>query len=86
METLGPSIESALGKCRVCKHEVINCYKKDEQGNTIRLPENYQPPKDKNGLYLEPVVMGSSCDVISQNYRGIFKDHIFNGCPFFEKK
>lgn len=86
METLDPSIERALRKCRVCKHEVINCYKKDEQGNTIRLPENYQPPKDKTGLYLEPIVIGSSCDVVSQDYRGILKDHIFNGCPFFEKK
>jgi hypothetical protein len=80
------SINEALRKCRDCKHEVINRYKKDDQGNTIRLPENYKPLISECGICLEPVVVGSSCDVVSQDYRGMFKDHIFNGCPFFEKK
>ena len=80
------SIDEALRNCRDCKHEVINCYKEDDQGNTIRLPENYRPLPSENGICLEPIVIGSSCDVVSQDYRGMFKDHLFDGYPFFERK
>ena len=80
------SIDEALRKFSDCKHEVVSCYKKDDQGNTIRLPENYKPLTSENGICLEPIVTGISCDVVSQDYRMIFKDGSFNGCPFFEKK
>jgi hypothetical protein len=80
------SIDQALRKCRDCKHEVINRYKKDDEGNTIRLPENYKPLMPESGFCLEPIVVGISCDVVSHDYRGMFKGHLFNGCPFFEKK
>jgi hypothetical protein len=80
------SVDQTLRKCRDCKHEVINRYIRDEQGNTIRLPENYKPLISESGFRLEPIVVGNSCDVVSFDYRGMAKDHLFNGCPFFEKK
>jgi hypothetical protein len=80
------SIDGALKNCRDCKHEVINCYKEDDKGNTIRLPENYKPLTSESGIFLEPVTIGSSCDVVSKDYRRMSKDHTFSGCPFFEKK
>jgi hypothetical protein len=85
LETLGPS-DRALRKCRDCKHEVINRYKEDGQGNTMRLPENCKHLISESDLCLEPTAVGISCDAVSQDYRGVLKDHLFNGCPFFEKK
>lgn len=80
------STDEALRKCRNCKHEVINCYKTDDQGNTVRLPENYKPLISERGICLEPVTIGASCDFVRQDNRAIFKDYLFKGCPFFEKK
>jgi hypothetical protein len=80
------STNEAIKKCSDCKHEIINCYRTDQQGNTIRLPDNYKPLMSETSMCLEPVVTGRSCDVVSGDYRGKFKDNPFIECPFYEKR